>query len=256
MAKKNRSKNNKKALNPSIYNIVNANYLPEDIWIQVKEIKMLISDIKKLDSRFNVLQIEKEYFSVGKISQFMSNGRNPEVGRKIIDKLNEIKIELERPEERKMNDQQVEELKKRVFNLIENKNYSKQEISRMLGKSNSYVSASLSMGNVNSLKNIEDFVKLLPPRKDEAVDLIPALTTLEEIPLPSKKEKIAVKIGNYYISSINSVEEIVITKKYERILSFNKKDASTISADVGGKVMKLSNPKVTISFEEEIEEVL
>lgn len=140
--------------------------MTEDKEIFRRKINELLGDIQKKDERKTVAFLEKTIFEkTGYIAGALTVNGNPGV-----DRLRDIVRRLEKYKS-EMRDYSIftsQDLKRKINNLISNKNYKRTEVSELMGKYQNYVSAAMGKEARYSLLNIFDFVTMLPEKKASA----------------------------------------------------------------------------------------
>lgn len=129
-----------------------------------KQINILIGEIQKKDERFNVQRLERTIFEKDHIISNAADRNTPtsvERYRTIISALTNFKNSM-----KDYSNISTDELIKRVKNLIKNKGYSQSEVSKRMGKSDTYVASSISKKLRSPLLNIYDFVELLTKKTE------------------------------------------------------------------------------------------
>lgn len=129
-----------------------------------KQINILIGEIQKKDERFNVQRLERTIFEKNNVISKAADRNTPtsvERYRAIISALTNFKNSM-----KDYSNISTDELIKRVKNLIKNKGYSQSEVSKRMGKSDTYVASSISQKSRSPLLNIYDFVELLTKKTE------------------------------------------------------------------------------------------
>lgn len=223
--------------------------MTEEKKIFCRKINELIGDIQAKDERKSVLYLEQTVFEKkGFISSAIATDGNPSIDklRNIINGLEKYKIEM-----RDYSEMSVDDLDKKIRNLIENKRYNKAEVSELMGKSITYVNATLYRKSKPQLLDIFDFVTLLPKKKDDVKpappNLIPANKTNDLQKAINKNSgtihvvKLAFGDAEYYLESVGE-SQIVFVKSSDRAQWFDETPEANLEFLTGRK-------KVVIEFD-------
>lgn len=216
--------------------------MTEEKKIFQRRINELIGDIQNKDERKSVLYLEQTVFEKpGIITSSIAKSGNPS-----IDKLRSVITGLEKykSEMRDYSSLTVDELKKKIKNLIANKNYKYDEISGLMGKSRAYVSKILIVDSKYSLLNIYDFVVMIPAKEKngtQAVKPIEQKTNVETSAGAIHVVELIFDGNEYYLESTGG-EQLVFVKSSDRAQWFDKTPEAELEFLTGRK-------KVVIEFD-------
>lgn len=216
--------------------------MTEEKKIFCRKINELIGDIQAKDERKSVLYLEQTVFEKkGFISNALTTNGNPS-----IDKLRNIITGLEKykSEMRDYSAMTTDELKKKIKNLIANKNYNPKEIATLMGKASSYVYVNLTRDSKHSLLNIYDFVGMLPTKEKNGTQVVKPIeqkTSVETSVGSIHVVGIIFEGSDYYLESVGG-EQLVFVKSSDRAQWFDKTPEAELEFLTGRK-------KVVIEFD-------
>ena len=216
--------------------------MTEDKKIFQRQINELIGDIQKKDERESISHLEQMIFEKqGIIASSIAESGNPSIDRlrSIITGLEKYKSEM-----RDYSSLTVDELKKKIKNLIANKNYKYDEISALMGKSRAYVSKILIVGSKYSLLNIYDFVGMLPPKEKTETPMVKTAERKTSIGTSAGAIHVAKLVfegSEYYLESVGG-EQLVFVKSSDRAQWFDETPEAKLEFLTGRK-------KVVIEFD-------
>lgn len=216
--------------------------MTEEKKIFCRKINELIGDIQAKDERKSVLYLEQTVFEKkGFISNALTTTGNPSIDklRNIIKGLEKYKSEM-----RDYSALTTDELKKKIKNLISNKNYNPNEIATLMGKTSSYVYVNLARDSKHSLLNIYDFVVVLPAKEKNGTQV--AKTVEQKASVETSVGAIHVvglifEGNEYYLESAGG-EQLVFVKSSDRAQWFDETPEANLEFLTGRK-------KVVIEFD-------
>lgn len=129
-----------------------------DVEFERKSIIKIVDEIQKKDSRLSMMSLGLELFGTkNKIHNAINNHTDRISLLKVKESLCDYNKKM-----KDYSDISTYELIRMINNLIENKGYMQTNVSRMMGRSISYISQAVSTNNRSALLNIYDFVSVIP----------------------------------------------------------------------------------------------
>lgn len=216
--------------------------MTEEKKIFCRQINELIGDIQAKDERKSVLYLEQTVFEKkGFISNALTTTGNPSIDklRNIIKGLEKYKSEM-----RDYSALTTDELKKKIKNLISNKNYNPNEIATLMGKTSSYVYVNLARDSKHSLLNIYDFVVVLPAKEKNGTQVAKTVEQKTSIGTSAGAIHVAKLVfegSEYYLESTGG-EQLMFVKSPDRAQWFDETPEAKLEFLTGRK-------KVVIEFD-------
>ena len=216
--------------------------MTEEKKIFCRQINELIGDIQAKDERKSVLYLEQTVFEKkGFISNALTTTGNPSIDklRNIIKGLEKYKSEM-----RDYSALTTDELKKKIKNLISNKNYNPNEIATLMGKTSSYVYVNLARDSKHSLLNIYDFVVVLPAKEKNGTQVAKTVEQKTSIGTSAGAIHVAKLVfegSEYYLESKGG-EQLMFVNSPERAQLFDETPEAKLEFLTGRK-------KVVIEFD-------
>ena len=216
--------------------------MTEEKKIFQRRINELIGDIQNKDERENVVHLEQTIFEKqGIIASSIAKNGNPSIDRlrSIITGLEKYKSEM-----RDYSSLTVDELKKKIKNLISNKNYNPNEIATLMGKTSSYVYVNLARDSKHSLLNIYDFVVVLPAKEKNGTQVAKTVEQKTSIGTSAGAIHVAKLVfegSEYYLESTGG-EQLMFVKSPDRAQWFDETPEAKLEFLTGRK-------KVVIEFD-------